>query len=377
MRVDRAVSTTYLKGIDSSHSPKQIDLGLAPLGFAELRPMYGIYKLEEDRLTYCWAGPFKDRPKEFSAAEGSGHTLVNLERFSTGEQDIEKFLAEAGVQFTKQEEVGWIESIELTPDHEPSEYFPTIANLTRLKSLTASNVDDGVMTWLRNHEQLASLNLQGDSLTDRGIEMLVELPALRSLQIDSTSTSDAALASIARLPLTSLTLKNTRISIGELPQLGHLQLRLLQLFDRELTDQDFQTIVQAFPNLEQLKLDGCSFSQSALDSLDGLEKLQVLSLPQTTVNDEGMQSIARLQTLTNLYLDGTDITDESLALAANSLLNLQYFSVKENSKITDNGLENLLPASKLIYFWASPGTFSADTRKRFNDAPQKSRVYER
>ena len=377
MRVNRAVSTTYLKGIDSSHSPKQIDLGLAPLGFAELHPMYGIYKLERDRLTYCWAGPFKDRPNEFSAAEGSKHTLVHLERFSTGEQDVEKFLTDSGVGFTKEEEVGWIESIELTPDHEPSELFPTIANLTRLRRLTASNVDDGVMIWLSNHEHLAHLNLQGDSLTGSGIEMLAELPSLRSLHINSTSISDAALSSIARLPLTSLILNNTRISIDKLPQLGQLQLHLLQLFDRELTDQDFATIVQTFPNLEQLKLDGCSFSQSALDSLDGLEKLQVLSLPQTTVNDEGMQSIARLQTLTNLYLDGTDITDESLALAANSLLNLQYFSVKENSKITDNGLEYLLPASKLIYFWASPGTFSADARKRFNDAPQKSRVYER
>lgn len=35
----------------------------------------GIWKLEKDALTICIAEPSKDRPKEFAAKEGTGHTV--------------------------------------------------------------------------------------------------------------------------------------------------------------------------------------------------------------------------------------------------------------------------------------------------------------
>lgn len=36
----------------------------------------GIYKLEGDRFTFCFALPGNDRPKEFSTTSGTGHVLV-------------------------------------------------------------------------------------------------------------------------------------------------------------------------------------------------------------------------------------------------------------------------------------------------------------
>jgi uncharacterized protein (TIGR03067 family) len=40
----------------------------------------GIYQLKGDELKICFARPDKDRPKDFTAAEDSGHTLVVLKR---------------------------------------------------------------------------------------------------------------------------------------------------------------------------------------------------------------------------------------------------------------------------------------------------------
>jgi uncharacterized protein (TIGR03067 family) len=40
----------------------------------------GIYKIDNDTVTYCWADPKKDRPKEFATKKDSGLTLMTLKR---------------------------------------------------------------------------------------------------------------------------------------------------------------------------------------------------------------------------------------------------------------------------------------------------------
>jgi len=57
--------------IDPAKDPKQT-VDTLPDGM-EIK---GIYKLEEGRLTMCYGAPKQDRPKEFAAKEGTGHTLA-------------------------------------------------------------------------------------------------------------------------------------------------------------------------------------------------------------------------------------------------------------------------------------------------------------
>ena len=44
------------------------------------RIVKGIYKVVGDELTVCVAEPGKDRPREFDAAAGTGHTLMVFKR---------------------------------------------------------------------------------------------------------------------------------------------------------------------------------------------------------------------------------------------------------------------------------------------------------
>lgn len=58
--------------LDATKSPKQIDL--TP-DSAKGVVLHGIYKLEKDRLTICFAAPKQKRPTEFTSKPDSGITL--------------------------------------------------------------------------------------------------------------------------------------------------------------------------------------------------------------------------------------------------------------------------------------------------------------
>ena len=60
--------------LDATKTPKEIDV--VPDGLPKGTLIKGIYKLEDGRLTMCYGGPKQDRPKEFAAKEGTGHTLA-------------------------------------------------------------------------------------------------------------------------------------------------------------------------------------------------------------------------------------------------------------------------------------------------------------
>jgi uncharacterized protein (TIGR03067 family) len=60
--------------IDAGKNPKTID------SLSRGKTVPGIYKLEGDTFTVCAASPGKDRPRDFTCQEGSGHTLTVWQR---------------------------------------------------------------------------------------------------------------------------------------------------------------------------------------------------------------------------------------------------------------------------------------------------------
>ena len=62
--------------LDAAKKPREIDL---PLGDGK-KTALGIYELSGGKYKMCYSPPGKDRPKDFEAKEGTGHTLSVWER---------------------------------------------------------------------------------------------------------------------------------------------------------------------------------------------------------------------------------------------------------------------------------------------------------
>jgi uncharacterized protein (TIGR03067 family) len=65
--------------IDATKKPKTIDARPATAD-KDAPPLLGIYEIDGDTFRACFAGPGKERPKEFESKAGSGHTLTVWKR---------------------------------------------------------------------------------------------------------------------------------------------------------------------------------------------------------------------------------------------------------------------------------------------------------
>jgi uncharacterized protein (TIGR03067 family) len=96
--VQKGAEWTFTEGTDQTEgkdtvfpdkSPRQIN-SLYTRGPDEGQTVLGIYKIEGDTITYCWAKSGKERPTEFATKESSGHTLMTLKRVKPEEKDKDK-----------------------------------------------------------------------------------------------------------------------------------------------------------------------------------------------------------------------------------------------------------------------------------------------
>lgn len=71
-------STTGTDTVNPARSPREIDATYTN-GHLRGRTAKGIYKIEGDTVTYCWAEPGLERPRQF-AGDKRGHTLFVLKR---------------------------------------------------------------------------------------------------------------------------------------------------------------------------------------------------------------------------------------------------------------------------------------------------------
>ncbi len=157
------------------------------------------------------------------------------------------------------------------------------------------------------------------TVTDRDLDVLRDLPNLKSLNLDHTGVTDKGLKEVAKVTsLVSLSLTNTQVTDSGLAELSPLTA------------------------LEGLRLDKLPITDKGLAHLSAFPKLRSLSLYQTTISDDGLAHLKQLTALEHLSLDETQIGDEGLRHLS-QCSNLKVLKVWR-THVTPVGIEQLRKA---------------------------------
>ena len=205
----------------------------------------------------------------------------------------------------------------------------------------------------RNRQASQHCNARYRQRSPRGIGGEVVYPPL----------SDAGLAAISGMPslhqLRLCGLQFTNATLRELKQLPRVQ--VLSLSNTRVSDDGIAALAQATPALSTLSISQCPISGTGLEALRHCPRLLSLQVGDCPLTDEGMASMAQLPHLRSLWISisgKTILTDEALRHIGEltTLTDLMVFG----ANFTDDGLPHLTGLESLatLNLQSSGGTFT-------------------
>jgi hypothetical protein len=213
----------------------------------------------------------------------------------------------------------------LTPSKGPStaerlrrwigdEYFREIVHVSTFVdiekgSATAPGLNhpplDEMLHSLESQTGIRTLQLGGDTVTEKGLASIAQLTELNELLIWwGGGVTDAGVARIGRLP----------------------RLRQVDISLSALTDEGVGHLAD-LPALEELHLQGKKFTDASLAHLARAKHLKslILRANQMEITDAGLEHLAGLKNLRQLALEGAKLTPEGKAKLTKAIPGLKIF----------------------------------------------------
>ena len=220
-----------------------------------------------------------------------------------------------------------------------------IAKIEKLESLSllfCGFSELGIM-YIADMEKLRALDIRGNGqVGDGGLEVLAELPALRSLKHRSTTISDDGIRALTEAKaLDSLLMQDFNITGKAGQYLRKMEkLTSLEIFRCEKFDSTGVLALKGM-KLNRLQLRGLPIDDSAMEAFKELPTIKRLYLHELpSVTDTGVANIVTLKDMEILDIWDVPITDKSVEMIA------KFAGLKElrlqGTKVTDKGLELLL-----------------------------------
>ncbi len=184
----------------------------------------------------------------------------------------------------------------------------------RLASVSTGGLGPGSLAGLR---QLRVLELEGGGLQDEALAEVATLRSLHTLQIDSTSASDAGFAHLVVLPaVRDLKIRHN----GHLSDagLGRTLAGMPALRNLEVTLEMGPVAATAAAIGHHLSLETLTIGRIATmtaadcEPIGRLTRLRVLRMPQCPVTDAGLAHLRQLKGLIQLDLTGSRVTGAGL-----------------------------------------------------------------
>jgi WD40 repeat protein len=154
--------------------------------------------------------------------------------------------------------------------------------------------DDDLRSFAQLHE-LRSLDLSGCTLTANGLNHLVGLQSLHTLNLSKIDLSKFSFNALKD----SVNLKN------------------LSLSGCSISDDQVHTIIRLFPKLQTITLTGARITDASMIAIDALRDLRELQLESTGISTPSIEAIGRLHQLRFLGLNQVAIQPSDLTLLAN------------------------------------------------------------
>jgi len=194
-------------------------------------------------------------------------------------------------------------------------------------------------------QEAAVLELNMSDITDSGLKHIENLP-VRILDISYTEITDKGLDSISKLKsMQKLDIKGCKITEKGLDKLS------------------------ALPNLEILNVSGLNMTDPVMESISQIKNLDSIMMTGVqNLSPEGLKHFAKLPGLTRLYLRGTRLTKEHIAVLP-QLKELRTLSLKDN-ELGDDDITALTRLKKLEILILSGNKIS--DRGLLKLAPMKS-----
>lgn len=169
--------------------------------------------------------------------------------------------------------------------------FGRLSDLQKLQIFNCRTLDDAMAAKLSGLKELTGLAITNSVINDASVEMIVKsFPNLIDLDLSS----------------------NTNMTKGTLKVISNLsKLQRLSLVQNRFDDISAQRI-EKLKELRTLDLRGnMEAGDMALEVVSGLPKLTGFKHRSTAVNDAGMESLSRNQTLDSLLMQDFAVTDQS------------------------------------------------------------------
>ena len=218
-----------------------------------------------------------------------------------------------------------------------------IANLGALPNLGVLNLDSTPISGraleaISGFPKLYSLTLTSTDVDAAGLAALQNLHSLNSLYLvrlkSFTPDMIAAIAPHPNLATLSLTFNPVGSSIRDL--VGS-KVQHLNFLNAKVNDED-GVVLGELSELVNLSANGNPIGDATMAAMAGLPKLNVLQIPGTAVTDAAGPDFARMTRLRTLWIDETSVGDAFVADLAD--LPLQTLSLRKTA-ITDESLKVL------------------------------------
>ena len=183
---------------------------------------------------------------------------------------------------------------------------------------------------------LKSLTLKELRVTASELVIAGQHPDLVSLAINDSEMDESTVAALRPgKNLQRLDLSSNRIrSFAGVPSSSSISYLVLR--DNPIGDDGLQSLLKAFPNLKGLMLSGTTITDEGMKALSKVEEFWHIDITDTKVTDAGVQELLKCKKVHNLRVNRSQITLKTAELFDNKWKDTISLIDKEKAKADDN-----------------------------------------